>query len=465
MTTAALAQIAWRPLPKQIRLITCKADEIFFGGSRGGAKTDSNFGHFFSHAHKYGAGAKGLILRRTLRGLSEVEARSKEIYGQVFPVKEHWAEMKKQWTFPNGATLRMGYCDKDDDVYQYLGHSYSVIYVEELTQWEKEDTYLWLFTINRSPTVPCQIISNGNPGGPGHRWVKKRFIDPAPPETIIRDQIKTPRGTMIERTRTFIQSHLRDNPYLMNTGYEAGLLSLGERERLMYYDGRWDVAEGCFLDEWNPEVHVCKAFVPPPDWERWFSFDWGYDTPYHGFWWCQSPSGEIKVYRELAGCDPEDDGKGVRHPPDVVAKKIKEIEARAMEYIPRRWADNNVFDDRLGEASAGDIFAREGVIFEKAQKSNKKLSIDLFRSKLAIINGTSQLKFMDNCRVGIRTIPAVQTDKNNTELYDTHGVDHAFDAALYGIRQNIMSGDELLELNSGYKLNAARQATGRYGWR
>lgn len=465
MSTAEQATISWRPLPRQVRLITCKADEILFGGSRGGGKSDANLGHFFSKAHKYGQAAKGLIIRRTLKGLSDVEARSKEIFGQIFPVKDHWAEMKKQWTFPNGATLKMGYCDKDDDVFQYLGHSYSDIYPEELTQWEKEETYLWLFSINRSPSVPCQIISNTNPGGPGHKWVKKRFIDPAPPETIMTEKIVTPDGRELHRTRTFIQSRLSDNPYLLNTGYEAGLLSLPEKQRLMYYDGRWDVTEGCFLDEWNPEIHICKTFVPPPTWERWFSFDWGYDSPYHGLWWCKSPAGEWKIYRELAGVDPDDDSKGVRHKPEKVAELIREIELRAGEYISSRWADLAIFEDRLGENSIGECFAQAGVRFEKAKKANKKLSIDLFRSKLAIINGTSQLKIMDNCRVTIRTIPTIQVDKNNSDQYDTRGIDHAFDAALYGIRQNMGSEDELLELSSGYKLNAVKSAQGRYGWR
>jgi hypothetical protein len=98
------------------------------GGSRGGGKTDGVLGHFFARAEKWGPAAKGLMLRRTLKGLLDVERRSKEIYGQVFPVKDHWYEQKKMWQFPNGATLWMNYCETDNDVLQYQGHGYSFIY-------------------------------------------------------------------------------------------------------------------------------------------------------------------------------------------------------------------------------------------------------------------------------------------------------------------------------------------------
>ena len=33
------------------------------------------------------------------------------------------------------------------------------------------------------PTFPLCIRATSNPGGPGHGWVKRTFIDPAPPNT------------------------------------------------------------------------------------------------------------------------------------------------------------------------------------------------------------------------------------------------------------------------------------------
>ena len=395
-----------------------------------------------------------------------MESRSKEIFGSVYSVKDCWFEQKKQWVFPEGAVLRLGYCDSDDDVYQYQGHSYSVIYVEELTQWEREETYEWLSTINRSPGVPCQIISNGNPGGPGHGWVRKRFIDPCPAEQIQTLEIATPRGDILKRTRVFIPSKLADNPYLHATGYEAGLLSLPEKLKLMYYDGRWDVVEGAFLDEWDPAIHTCRAFVPPAEWKRWFSMDWGYDTPYHGVWWCEAPNGKLYIYREISGEHPDGGtNKGTRESGKLVAQRIREIEARAMEHISDRWADLSIFDNRGGETSIGDDFEKEGVFFQKAQKHRKKVSIQMFRSKLAITNGICQLQIMDNCKVTIRTLPSVQTDPNDPEQFDTKGVDHAWDACCYGVRQNIVSADELRDLEAGYRLSVGSSAKGRYGWR
>lgn len=462
-------RIAWSPQPKQARLISCPAQEIFFGGSRGGGKTDGIIGHFYARAMKWGPQAKGLLLRRTLKGLLAVERRCKEVYGTVFPVKDHWHEQKKLWEFPNGATLVMNYCDTDDDVLQYQGHDYSFIYPEELTQWKSEETYQWLFTINRNPTVgqECQIVATGNPGGPGMEWVKKRFIDFGPADRMQTVEFVNPRdpeGPPLKRTRVFIPSSLHDNVYLQGSGYEAGLLSLPERMKLMYYDGRWDVVEGAFFDEWDPLAHVCRAFNPPKDWSRWFSFDWGYDAPYAGIWWCQSPAGKIYIYREIYGSSFEDNNKGSRESARQVAQKIRQIEAAVGEHVTERWVDGSIYDSDGNEASIGLLFEREGVFFQKARKTDKKGGVMMFRQMLQVVNGVSQLQIMDNCRNTIRTLPLLQVDPHNPELYLSKGgvEDHLADCCYMGARKNLPTPEEsrMFKVSSQSKRN-----WGKGGWR
>lgn len=428
--------------------------------------TDGIIGHFFSKANKWGPKAKGLVLRRTLKGLTALEQRCKEIYGQVFSVKDCWHKQEKLWEFPNGATLRMGYLESEDDVYQYQGHAYPFIYPEELTQWEHELNYAWLFTINRDPEVPCQIVSTGNPGGPGMGWVKKRFIDFGPPDRIHTVEIPSPRAgePPLKRTRIFIPSKLADNPYLQNTGYEAGLLELPERMRLMHLDGRWDVVEGAFFDEWDPKVHVCRAFNPPSDWLRWFGFDWGFDKPYAGVWFCQSPAGKIYIYREIYGIHPDGtENKGCRKPARMVAQEIREIEARAGEHITERWGDTSMWNEDGGVATIGDEFAGEGVFFQKVRKYDKKEGIELLRSKFTVINGVSQLQVMDNCRHFARCIPLLQVDPHNPMVYDTRGEDHIAEAAIYGLRKNLPGKDDFLMLDLNRQRTARLYGSG--GWR
>ncbi len=81
-----------------------------------------------------------------------------------------------------------------------------MIRIDELTHFTGE-MYVYLFSRLRGANgYPKQIKSTTNPGGVGHTWVKARFIDAAPPDTVIR----TSRGI-----RRFIPSRVRDNRFLM----------------------------------------------------------------------------------------------------------------------------------------------------------------------------------------------------------------------------------------------------------
>lgn len=460
MSAAVENRIAFYPFPRQERMIRCPADEIFFGGGRGPGKTLGVLLKWWAFADRWGPDAKGLLLRRTLKGLTDVESKAKEVFGKVYPVRECWKDQKKEWQFPNGAILRLNYLDSEDDVLQYQGHEYGLILPDELTQWKDERNFELLIACNRSsnPEIHPQIIATGNPGGPGHLWVKKRFIDIAPPETIVTVE-KEHGGKVYTRTRCFIPALLTDNPVMMATNYASSLASLSDKLRKMYLEGCWDVVEGAFFDEWDAKVHTTRYFYPDPSWKRSFAFDWGYDAPYAGVWMAESPSGLRYIYREIYGYDEERPSKGVRRPAKQVAQEIRAIEAQHGEHIQERWVDGSIFDEGGTGRSDGDLFADEGVFFQKVNKREKKHSISLFRQDLAVINGACRLRIMDNCRNLIRTIPALETDPANPEQYDTDGEDHLADACCYLYRGNLSVADSLLMLGQGKK------SYGTGGWR
>ena len=87
-----------------------------------------------------------------------------------------------QWVAPSGARLWMSYLDRDDDVLRYQGLAFSWIGFDELTQWATP--FAWNYMRSRlrstSPDLPVYMRATTNPGGRGHHWVKKMFIDPAP---------------------------------------------------------------------------------------------------------------------------------------------------------------------------------------------------------------------------------------------------------------------------------------------
>jgi len=172
-------RIVWRPQPgPQTALVHCPVSEIFYGGARGGGKTDGMLGKFAIKAGKYGEHCVGVFFRRSREDLKEAVERSKQIYA---PLGAKWHEQKKWWTFPNGARLKFEYLDRDDDANNYQGHNYTDVFFEEITHWPDPTPVNKLRATLRSATgVPCQFHATGNPGGPGHGWVKARYIDPAP---------------------------------------------------------------------------------------------------------------------------------------------------------------------------------------------------------------------------------------------------------------------------------------------
>src|SRR5262245_41063316 len=121
--------LAWsaRGNPAQSALLECPIFEVFFGGARGGGKTDGMLGEWVRHADLYGEHAIGLMLRRTRTELIETIERSRAIYSLM-----GWTynETDKMWRATNGARLRFAYLERDADAELYQGHNYTRLYVE-----------------------------------------------------------------------------------------------------------------------------------------------------------------------------------------------------------------------------------------------------------------------------------------------------------------------------------------------
>ena len=171
--------IGWEPQKgPQTALLACPVFEVFFGGARGGGKTDGMLGEWASHADLHGKNAVGLMVRRERVQLLETIERSRQLYG---PIGARYNDQDKMWRWPNGARLRFAYLERDADADAYQGHSYTRVYVEELGTFPSASPVLRLMaTLRSGEGVPCGFRATGNPGGPGHQWVKARYIDPNP---------------------------------------------------------------------------------------------------------------------------------------------------------------------------------------------------------------------------------------------------------------------------------------------
>jgi hypothetical protein len=468
----AASTTVWQPQPgPQTDLVTCPAFEVFFGGARGGGKTDGMLGEFASHAAKYGENASGLMVRRTRTELGDTIERSKVLYT---PIGAKFHEQDKMWRFPNGARLRFAYLERDSDADAYQGHNYTRVYVEEAGTFPSPKPILKLMATLRSGAgVPVGIRLTGNPGGPGQQWVAARYINPAPEGyKIFQRTFDNPiTGGTVTRDWVFIPSKLRDNKFLLqDPGYVAQLQMVGSEDLVKaWLEGDWTVVQGAFFSEWRLAKHVIKPFDIPDDWLRFRSMDWGSASPGSVGWWAVVgddtviggsgpeprlrdvedgngdarpgtrllPRGCLVRYREwYIASGP---GQGLKLTAEEVALQIKERERG--EKIAYGVLDPSTFKED-GGPSIAERMAKLEVYFRPAD--NKRVSRgthvgsgpmggwDQMRARLKGDNeGNPMVVCFNDCLDSIRTIPALQHDTDRMEDLDTEAEDHCADEWRY----------------------------------
>ena len=383
---------------------------------------------------------RGLLVRRTNDELRELIVKSQELYLTVFP-EAKWSQQKSEWIFPSGARLWMSYLERDDDVLRYQGQSFTWIGFDELTQWASP--YAWNYLASRLRTTASDLglyqRASTNPGGPGHAWVKKMFIDPAiwgkpfwatdieTGKTLVYPKGHSKEGQPLFQRR-FIPSRLSDNPYLYDSGdYETMLLSLPEAERRQLLEGDWDVASGAAFTEWNRDIHVIEPYDIPSDWVKFRACDYGYSSKSAVVWFAVTPSDQLVVYRELyvskmTAMDLADEILYLENDEKIYygvldsslwAKRGDPGPSLAEQMISRgcRW--------RPSDRSKGSRVAGKNEL-------HRRLQIDPFTNEPGIV-------FFNNCVNTIAQIPTLPLDKNNPEDVDTKVEDHIYDAVRYGI--------------------------------
>ena len=450
--------IIWEPQPgPQTHLIQCPVFEVFFGGARGGGKTEASIGDWLEHSSKYGEHAIGLFIRRSLTQLSEAIARTKMLFPKLGAT---YNEKKATWVMSNGARLKFAYLERDEDASNYQGHSYTRIYIEEVGDFSNPAPLQKLKAPLRSATgVPCGIRLTGNPGGPGHGWVKHRYIDPAPQgykvikeseELMIDDRLIT-----ITIDRVFIPSKLSDNKLVMrhDPSYVLRLKQSGSEALVKaWLDGDWDIVDGAYFSDWDSDKHILEhswLYEIPKRATRFRSFDWGSAKPFSAGWWILSdgtwglPKDAIIRYREWYGAS--EPNVGLRMVATEVAKGIKLREKG--EVINYAVADPAIFIQNGGPSIAQDMSKFRCNWFKA---DNKRLpGWEQLRIRLKGINGVPMIYFLEDCIDTIRTLPILQHDKSNAEDLDTHQEDHAADDVRYACmsRPYYIGGDPALYKN------------------
>jgi hypothetical protein len=427
----------WTPQPgPQTAFVTSDLFELIYGGARGGGKTDAALGDFGLHAERYGGAARGLLVRRTRTALEPTLERAREIYG---PEGVVWRQSRSRFEWPSGATLYFRHLDNDADANLYQGHSYTRVYIEELTQFPSPTPVDKLkATLRSASAVPCGFRATCNPGGVGHTWVKARYINPGP-WTITADE----HGL----SRQFIPARLADNPRLAEVDplYVARLRQCGSEALVRaWLDGDWSAVEGAFFDRWS-ERNIVEPFVIPAFWTRIRAFDWGAASPFSLGWWAVAsdphavggriiPRGALVRYREWYGCAPGRPDMGLKLTAEELAAGV--LAREAGEPIHDSVADPSIFAEN-GGPSIGERMSLAGVWFRPADNTRvggrgALSGWDQVRARIAgDADGAPMLYVFDTCRDFIRTVPSLQHDPQRAEDLDTRAEDHIADETRY----------------------------------
>lgn len=271
------------PHPPQEAFLWLDQLEVFYGGAAGGGKSDALLMAALQYVDVPGYAA--LLLRKSYADLALPGAIMDRSKAWLAGTAARWNDNAKQWTFPSGATITFGYLQTSNDRYRYQGAEFQLIAFDELTQFDEAD-YAYLLSRLRRPAdgplsrVPLRMRAASNPGGRGHRWVKRRFIDREPNDEDPEDSIERCEA------RVFVPAKLDDNPSVDQDAYTQALAGLDPQTRAQLLGGDWnarqpgnyvfdgiDAAEqlGAKLDQQRE-----RGSIPPPTDDRILAgVDWG----------------------------------------------------------------------------------------------------------------------------------------------------------------------------------------------
>lgn len=432
-------KLIWAPQAgPQKALIDCPLEEIFFGGARGGGKTDGVLGKWAIKEALYGDNFNAIMFRRTTVSADDAIERSKQIYG---PLGGKFNNTDKIWRMPHGGRVCFKYLERVQDADEYQGKNVSDAWVEEIGQYPSSAPIDRLFGILRSAAgVPIQLIGTGNPGGAGQGWIRERYqLHPFPRKPKI---LSRPLSNGESHRFAVIPSRLQDNQILLagDPGYRNRLhLVGGEAIVRAWLEGDWSAIEGAFFDGWTERL-VLRPFTIPSHWTRFRAFDWGYAAPFCVQWWAVAsedlntpdgafiPKGALLCYREWYGKSAPN--VGLRLESEEIALGILQREAKEEE-ISYSVADPSIFASN-GGPSLAERMANKDVIWRPAD--NQRIA------QRGHMGGWDQMRYriknrlfliFSTCDDLIRTLPMMQHDLNRPEDMDSEGEDHAVDTARY----------------------------------
>ena len=426
---------------KQESFFKAETRYVGYGGAKGGGKSHAirMKATFLAFAYP---GIQMLIVRRTLPELRENHSKRLQVVYAQFPqeLQPKYNDTEKAFMFPWGSRIKLGYCDTESDVLQYQGQEYDVLFIDEATQLS-EYQFHWLDSCVRGTNgFPKRTYITCNPGGVGHAWVKRLFID------------KDMKRCEQSGDYTFIQALVWDNDplFLEDAGYKQALKQLRKeyKDSMPLYeikelakqeadyvrklknlpsdlkrawlDGDWSIFAGQYFGEFSESKHICEPFPIPPEWRRSAALDYGLDM-LAVLWFAVDPAGMVYCYRALE-C-----------PNLTISDAAKAISSAAAETVEEYYAPPDLWNRRQDSGkSAAEIFAQNNVPLTRA--GNSRIAGWLcVKEYLKITDGKARIRFFSSCGPIIRSLPMLQHDTKivNDVATQPHDITHSPDALRY----------------------------------
>lgn len=532
VTAAAIAAAAedrsrdkvWRPLKgSQTLALGFPGNVILFHGTRGPGKTDAQLFRFRRKVGLgYGRHWRGIIFDREYKNLDDLVSKSMRWFPNIGRPADRprflSSKSDYRWVWPTGEELLFRAVKRPTDYWAYHGQEFPFIGWNELTKYPTDELYEMMMSCNRSSfrpqdhpftidgdifnatgrvvrvgekerravlyqlaEMPLEVFATCNPHGPGHNWVKKRFINAAPRGTVLRKVInvfnpRTQQREDVVKTQVHLFGSYRENIYL-SPEYVAELESIQDKnKRKAWLGGSWDiVAGGMFDDVWDSDYHIIAPFAIPHNWKLDRSFDWGSSAPFSVGWWAESDGSDVQMpdgtWRSTVRGDlfriaewygtTGRANEGLRMLANDIAAGITEREIAMGIYgrVKAGPADSSIYSVENGNSIAADMARQvkvngkpfKGILWLRADKSPGSRKVGWERLRTYLKNALPQyvrnvegkpvrvprerpgMYIFNRCKHFIDLFPVLPRDEEDMDDVDTDAEDHIGDDARYRI--------------------------------
>ena len=408
------------PNEKQEMFFQSRTKYTAYGGSRGGGKSWAVRRKLVMMSFRY-SGLSSLIIRRTLPELRENHV--KPLRAELLASNAvTFNETHKCFYFKNGSVISLGYCDSEGDVLRYQGQEYDVIALDEATQLTEYQFNIFKACLRGANQFPKRIYITCNPGGVGHSWVKRLFIDKEYRDGENMDEYK------------FIPASVYDNKILLenNPDYLNQLESLPHDLREAWLYGKWDIFAGQYFKEFEHGLHTVEPINPDEKAIHYVAMDYGLDM-FAALFIAIGKNGTAYVYDEIH--EPE---LIVSEAAGRITAKVKENGFKINTYLapPDLWSRQ-----KDSGKSINELFAENGVYLTRTSSGREEGWLALkewikpceAENEQGEIKRYSKMTISRRCTHLIKYLPLLMHDNENLTDVSTkpHHITHAPDALRY----------------------------------